>query len=204
MYQIADVPVTSKKSPTLDLDAKSIPVRLCAPSSLYYLESDELFGELDERTSKILVSVGGEKGVNFQINCRSVARSAFLGKRKTKKGALQGSQFLMNVTLFGPEELFDVVGKYFAKCGIHLQDPQCDRDVVYRNPHILSDSKEVVMTSSLVRRDDPLDVEIMIEEVDVFSKLCSDDHLSLTEAPHAIKTPLYEFVAPSCAIKYSS
>lgn len=97
----------------------------------------------------------------------------------------------MNVVLFGPTELCGVVGKYFEKCGIHLQDPQCDRDVPYQNPHILFESNEVVMTSSLTQTDTPADVENVINQEDIFSKLCNDDHLYLTEAPDAIQTSLY-------------
>jgi hypothetical protein len=185
------VPITSNQPALLSIDTISIPARLCLPSSIFYLDKDEALGELDERTAKILVSIGREKGINFQIYCRSVARGAFLGKKKTKKGAIPGSQFLMNIVLFGPEELCEVVGKYFAKCGIHLQDPQCDRDVVYHNPHILSKNEKVVMTSSFSQRDSSADDENMICEEDIFSKLSNDDHLPLTEAPDAIQTRLY-------------
>ena len=99
----------------------------------------------------------------------------------------------MNVTVFGPADLGDVVGKYFAKCRMHLQDPRSDRDVIYRNPHILAEDDDVVMTSSLLKSDAVADVEDMISEEDLFSKLSSDDHLCLTEASEDIKTPLYEY-----------
>jgi SWI/SNF-related matrix-associated actin-dependent regulator of chromatin subfamily A3 len=185
------VPLISSRPPTIDIDIVSVPVRLCLPNNLLYLDKDEVFGELDDRTTKILVSMGREKGINFQIYCRSVARTTILGKRKNHKGIPQGSRFLMNVVLYGPDELYNVVGKYLTKCGIHLQDPQCDRDLVYRNPHVLFESEGVVMTSSLREICNPSAVEDMINEEDIFSKLSSDDHLSLTEAPDAIQTILY-------------
>jgi hypothetical protein len=50
----------------------------------------------------------------------------------------------------------------------------------------------MVMTSSIQQRGTPLHIENITTEEDVFSKLCNDDHLSLTEAPDAIQTPLYE------------
>lgn len=98
----------------------------------------------------------------------------------------------MNVVIFGPADLCDVVGKYFTRCGIHLQDPQCDRDVVYLNPHIFSRDEHMVRTSSFAQMDAVVDVENMINEEDIFSSLSNDDHLSLTEAPDAIQTPLYK------------
>lgn len=183
----------SNQPPTLDIDTVSIPVRLCPPNDLFHVDRNEAFGQLEDRTAKIFVSIGRHKGINFEIHCQSVIRTAIAGKKTTKKGAAQRCQYLMNVNVFGPADLGDVVGKYFAKCRMHLQDPRCDRDVIYQNPHILAEQDDVVTTSSLSKSDALADVENMISEEDLFSKLSSHDHLCLTEASGEIKTPLYEY-----------
>lgn len=187
------MPVISNQPPALDIDTVSVPLRLCPPNDLFHVDRNEAFGQLEDRTAKIFVSIGRHKGINFEIHCRGVTRTAIAGKKTTKKGAAQRCQYLMNVIVFGPAGLGDVVGKYFAKCRMHLQDPRCDRDVIYQNPHILAEETDVVMTSSLSKSDAVADVENMISDEDLFSKLSNDDHLCLTEAPGEIKTPLYEY-----------
>jgi hypothetical protein len=98
----------------------------------------------------------------------------------------------MNAIIYGPDELCDAVGRYLTKCGIYLQDPlSCDGDYKYSNPHILSRTEEIVMTSSLINLNLAADAEQLALSEGLFAELSADDHLSLTEAPDAINTPLY-------------
>ncbi|KAL7824115.1 SNF2 family N-terminal domain-containing protein [Trichoderma gracile] len=57
------------------------------------------------------------------------------------------------VTLFGPLSLSEEVGSFFEDHEIYLQDPvSCSRDVLYRNPHKLSDEfGSVIWTSGVAR-----------------------------------------------------
>lgn len=100
----------------------------------------------------------------------------------------------MNVIIYGPIELCEPVGGYLSKCGTFLQDPlQCERDVVYVNPHILAESTETVMTSSLIAEhaNSQVEVETVAGPKDLFSELSNDDHLQLTATPSALATSLY-------------
>ena len=98
----------------------------------------------------------------------------------------------MNTIVYGPEELCDAVGTHLTKCGVYLQEPlNCDRDVQYLNPQVLSRVKEMVKTSSLMTLNETPEEEKVISSEDLFFELSSDAHLSLTEAPESIETPLY-------------
>jgi hypothetical protein len=100
----------------------------------------------------------------------------------------------MNTIIYGPAELSDPVGQYLTKCGVYLQDSlDCDRNVPYSNPHILSRSDEIIMTDSLASLVSVPEVEKVIAQEDLFSELSSDAHLALTDAPDAISTPLYVY-----------
>jgi hypothetical protein len=149
------------------------------------------FGELDDRTAKILTNLRSE-GIEFQIYCRTINRRATQGKKGGRKVGANELQYIMNAIIYGPEELCDEVGLYLTKCGVYLQDPlNCDGDYIYSNPHILSRSAEPIMTSSLEALNATPDVEHVTLSQDLFAELSADDHLSLTEAPDAIKTSLY-------------
>ncbi|KIW21375.1 hypothetical protein PV08_01955 [Exophiala spinifera] len=115
---------------------------------------------------------------------------------KGKKVGQHDLQYLMNAIIFGPEEFCDGVGTYLAKCKKYLQDPvQCNRDVPYCNPHLLSRQQELVMTSSLVIKTSESSMQEVVNvdaPQDLFSRLCDDDHLQLTETPDLLRTPLYK------------
>ena len=161
------------------------------PNVLQRPESAAPFGELDERVAKIISNLE-IKGIRFQIYARNTSRRATTSKKRGRKAGANELQFLINAIIFGPKDLFDSVGEYLTKCRVHLQDPlHCERDVVYTNPHILSRTEQEIMTSSLQIQTAPVNVENVTAQENLFSKLSKDDHLSLTEAPNAVKTTLY-------------
>lgn len=128
----------------------------------------------------------------IQIYSRNTGRRPGLKPKGGKKAKKKTSQSLVNAIIYGPEELCEEVGKYLTKCGIFLQDPlQNDRDVIYKNPHILSRDEEVVLISELTIDTSDAQSKGFDSSGDLFSQLSKDDHLSLTEAPDVISTELY-------------
>jgi hypothetical protein len=158
---------------------------------LFQRSRSSQFGELDDRAAKILANLRSE-GIEFQIYCRAINRRAAQGKKGARKVGANELQYVLNAIIFGPEELCDDVGLYLTKCGVYLQDPlHCDGDYRYSNPHILSRSEEIIMTSSLLALNASPNVEQVTLSADLFADLSADDHLPFTEAPAAINTPLY-------------
>jgi SWI/SNF-related matrix-associated actin-dependent regulator of chromatin subfamily A3 len=105
------------------------------------------------------------------------------------------SPWLLNIIIFGPEELEEKIGAYLSKHKMYLQDPiGCDRRVVYRNPHIIPpDSGHPLMTDTFDCSED-LEIERLEAGPDLLSQLMEDDvPLPLTEAP-LVKTPLFPWV----------
>lgn len=176
----------------MTFDTPIIPPSFSLPHYLRQLGREQAFGELDERAAKILANLSSEEGITCQIYCRTISRRAAQGKRGGRKPGANELQYVMNTIIYGPPELCDSVGEYLSKCGVYLQDPlNCDRDVVYSNPQLLSRTEETVMTSTLASQNMAPEVEKVISREDLFSELCTDDHLSLTNAPDAVTTPLY-------------
>lgn len=147
---------------------------------------------MDHRTAKILVNLLKEEGIAFQMYCRTINRRAAQGKKGSRKIGSNELQYVMNTIIYGPEHLCDAVGSYLTKCGVFLQEPlDCDRDLQYLNPQVLSRVTEIVRTSSLRSLNETPEEENIVSNEDLFFELSSDDHLSSTEAPDAIETPLY-------------
>jgi hypothetical protein len=196
--QVADVPAHCNQSGLSLVDATSQELTFVQPNSLKYSGEGKEgeFGRLEERTAKIFANLLTQEGIIIQIYSRNTGRRPGF-KAKGKKAKQKTSQSLINAIIYGPEELCEEVGKYLTKCGIFLQDPlQNDRDVRYKNPHILSRVEEVVLISELTIDTSEAQVK-GLDQSDLFSQLSKDDHLSLTEAPDVISTPLYPY-GPRC------
>jgi SWI/SNF-related matrix-associated actin-dependent regulator of chromatin subfamily A3 len=175
----------------LTLDSSNITLSFTEPNKLFQVSEGGQFGELDGRTAKILINLGSE-GITFQISCRASNRRAASGKKGSRKVGANEAQYVMNAIIYGPEGLCDAVGLYLTKCGVYLQDPQnCDGDYIYANPHILSRTEDIIMTSSIKALTASTDVEQLELNEGLFAELSADDHLALTEAPDAINKPLY-------------
>jgi hypothetical protein len=150
------------------------------------------FGKLEERTAKIFANLLTEQGIAFQMYSQNVGRKPTSKVKGGKKCGSRTSQSLINVIIYGPAELCEPVGEYLTKCSIFLQDPvQSDRDVFYKNPHILSRAEKPILISELSIATADVQVQEFDTSQDIFSQLSNDDHLTLTEAPSDIRTELY-------------
>lgn len=86
------------------------------------------------------------------------------------------------------------MGDYLTKHKKYLQDPSgCDRNVVYRNPHIIStETEEAVMTEAFYLPDNHLEIERLQIGPDLLAQLMENETpLPETEAPPIITTPLF-------------
>jgi hypothetical protein len=192
------VPITAFQSSLLSFGSSTIALIFSTPNRLFQNDRDQPFGETDDRTAKILTNLLREGGIAFQMYCRTINRRAAQGKKGSRKVGVNELQYVMNTILYGPEDLCDAVGAYLTKCGVYLQDPlDCDRDVQYLNPQVLSRVNEVVKTSSLMTLNETPEEEKIVSSEDLFFELSSDDNLPLTEAPDAIGTQLYAYAAHS-------
>ncbi|KUJ09952.1 uncharacterized protein LY89DRAFT_675459 [Mollisia scopiformis] len=81
---IADIPITASQSSLMNFDTCQISVAFRKPNHLYQTERDTKFGELDERTAKILSNLTTEEGICFQIYCRTINRRAAAGKKGSR------------------------------------------------------------------------------------------------------------------------
>lgn len=100
----------------------------------------------------------------------------------------------LQITVYGPLDIFEEIGIWFGDYEVFLQDPQqCHRNVRYCNPHRLSsdDATSSTYLSDVVSRDsNSLHLEIISQQPDLLDELSSHDNLEEAPQPSAIKREL--------------
>ncbi|KAK4164613.1 SNF2 family N-terminal domain-containing protein [Cladorrhinum sp. PSN259] len=114
------------------------------------------------------------------------------GKMTRVQGPL--SPCKLNIVLYGPIDLFDLVGLHFQQREIFLQDPVgCARDVRYCNPHRLpplnpsTDMLTTHIASSAIQAPEMQRIAPLPELIDILN---SQEDLAEAFQPPSIKTPL--------------
>lgn len=114
-----------------------------------------------------------------------------------KRGGTAYQSWGLNIILYGPPELEEAMGQFLSQQRMYLQDPlHCDRNVPYRNPHIVPPEDEsILMTGSLKEPLGNLEIERLDAGPDLLARLMTDEvPLPETEGPNIVKTPLFRLV----------
>ncbi|KAH0498289.1 hypothetical protein TgHK011_005546 [Trichoderma gracile] len=129
--------------------SRSFPVTLKDSQSFISSWNASTKGLIDPGSTYITAALLDEQDLELEIVCSMKA-----SKPSTARSALPCSApCRLSVTIFGPLNLLEEIGSFFEDHELYLQDPMsCSRDVLYRNPHKLSDeSGSVVWTSDIAK-----------------------------------------------------
>lgn len=160
-----------------------------------------MVGELNPHYSKLIRVLQDGESIELQaLFVPSHSRRAVPVQpvvRGQKAGKLQPRLATLSLILYGSMEIFESIGDFLFQCSEYLQPPlHCDRDVPYHNPQSLTRSeKETQMTFELRRDLSSSQVETMARTVDPSDALETEDLNPETEAPAAVKSSLYRYVA---------
>ena len=131
-----------------------------------------------------------EQALDLHVSC------TLDGEPKTRSSSRSSalSPCVLDITVYGPLELFEEIGSWFQEYEVYLQDPRvCHLDVRYCNPHRLSSndldscplvSEVVSQISTLVHLQD------ITERPDLLDILSSHIELEETPQPAVIRTVL--------------
>ena len=160
-----------------------------------------MVGELNPHYSKLIKVLQDGESVELQaLFIPSLSRhanpvhSTGRGRRAEK---LHARSATLSLILYGSTDMFESIGDFLSQCSEYLQPPlHCDRNVPYHNPQSLTGSeKETQMTFELQGDLSSSQVEAMARMVDPSDALETEDLNPETEAPAAIKSSLYRYVA---------
>lgn len=107
--------------------------------------------------------------------------------RMTKKGS-KSSILLdstLEITVYGPLELFEEIGSWFDEYGVYLQDPrECHLDVRYCNPQRLS-SDDIASCPSVLEAVDKTSRSISLQDIPERPELLDvlSSHVDIPETP---------------------
>lgn len=188
------MPIQVKRPEKLNAGPTVVPVTLDETSALLKAADGSEFGTLAERPAKILHALEEVECVNIQLHCQSKCGQALSGGKK-RKGSEWELQNSLCTIIYGPFRVFDAVGAFVSQCDLYLQDPHhCNRDVPYRNPHLLSGLDEETPTTFYFNQPRlTVHVEEKVSRPDLCTLLRSEDPLPETEAPPALRTMLYRY-----------
>lgn len=186
-----NIPIYTRGQRACNSNSMILPLELVSTDELRRLNNGEIYGKIDEFASKILKTLREQAEITLQLYSPSPCITKVA--RASREPKNQVSCPSLHVIIYGPSDLFEAVRDFATECGIFLQDPlYCDRNVRYRNPHLLSGLKEEpIMTNSLCPKDD---ISLQVEQIspcsDIFSLLSCDKGLPETPTPMAVETEL--------------
>jgi SWI/SNF-related matrix-associated actin-dependent regulator of chromatin subfamily A3 len=99
----------------------------------------------------------------------------------------------LNVVIYGIISLEDVIGQYLSKYRTYLQDPvDCERNVIYRNPHMISKCGEIVMTDTFKTPSMSIEIERLSVGPYLLAQLMAEQTPLLEmESPTTVTTTLF-------------
>jgi len=137
--------------------------------------------------------------ISIQLYCHNTVELPCSIKKSQKgKRCGRGSQsWFLNIILYGPTALEEIMGEFFSRHQMYLQDPLgCERRVLYRNPHILKpEIEDEIMTDVFDASYGNLGVERLEIRPDLLAQLMENGvPLPETDAPVMVTTELFPFV----------
>jgi SWI/SNF-related matrix-associated actin-dependent regulator of chromatin subfamily A3 len=124
------------------------------------------------------------------------------GNRKQRTAQL----LFLRAIIYGRAEVGDAVGQFLSSKMLYLQDPiNCDRDVIYQNPHNLSrPDKSPVMTGAFRYALENLEIERLDVGPGLLARLLEGEiPFQESAAPAGVVTSLCRYMSlPQCSWFY--
>lgn len=181
--------ISARCDPKRSLTLPSSPFSVQIKSSTEF-ESDkhpDISGHIFSEHGQMIQGLLDEETLDLYVSC-TIQNSQNSASQKTRSAPLRCT---LQITVYGPLELFGEIGTWFEEYQVYLQDPRdCHVDVRYHNPHRLSSYvlpsfplvSEVVSNGSKV-----LHLETMPQQEDLLDMLGSYDDLEETIQPTVLK-----------------
>ncbi|KAJ2988129.1 hypothetical protein NUW58_g4138 [Xylaria curta] len=177
---------TYERQASQDLPA-SFEVQLDSASRFTSKNYSFIRGRVHTEHAQLLQGVTDEKTLDLYVTCTADARP--VAKKRGRTHMLWPCT--LDITVYGPFDLFDELGNWFQDYEVHLQDPRvCHLDTKYCNPQRLSSVRPWPLVSEIVsQRLFPTPKEIP-ERSDFLDILSSHVDLEETPQPLTIRTSL--------------
>ncbi|KAL6352222.1 hypothetical protein LRP88_14427 [Fusarium phalaenopsidis] len=157
-------------------------------------EHPEVSGQVLSEHGQMIQGLLEDETLDLYISC-TIPDSQSSAQHKMRSTPLQCT---LDITVYGPPDLFDEIGEWFEEYQVYLQDPrECHIDAKYYNPHRLSsdDFASCDLVSEVVSRGSKiLHLESIPQQKDLLDDLDSQDDLEEARQPTVIKRSLRNFL----------
>ncbi|KAJ3569743.1 hypothetical protein NPX13_g5978 [Xylaria arbuscula] len=183
---ITKIAATYEHHASKDLPS-SFGVQLDSPSQFSSQENNSFCGRIPSEYAQMLEDMMDEETLDLCTVCTIDAR--LVAKKRGRTYMLWPCT--LEITVYGPFELFDSLGKWFQDYEVHLQDPRvCHLETLYCNPQRLSSVSPWPFVSEVVSQGMFLVPREVPERPDFLDILSSHVDLEETPQPLAIQTIL--------------
>jgi SWI/SNF-related matrix-associated actin-dependent regulator of chromatin subfamily A3 len=184
---------------------RNVPVTFREPNVLYSHDDNSIEFEIQSAThSRILSELDTLEDVTLQTYCYSRLELPFQNSTQAlkRRRGQESRVWRLNVIIYGILDLRDTIGQCLSKRRLYLQDPiDCERNVLYRNPHMISKGGDIVMTESFRTPPTEIEIERLSVGPDLLAQLMAEQiPLPESEPPTTVTTRLFRFV-PSPSFK---
>ncbi|KAI0883701.1 SNF2 family N-terminal domain-containing protein [Annulohypoxylon maeteangense] len=186
---VSHIPGTCEQLGTVEI-LPEFPVRLNSPGMFSLEGKEDMSGRIQSAHSQMIHGLLEEQTLELHVNCVLNTHSA-----KTK--SFRKSKLLpciLEITVYGPLDLYDEIGSWFQEYEIYLQDPRiCHLDVRYYNPHRLSSDnlESHTLVSEVINKNLALiPLQHVVEQTDMLDVLSNSADLEETPQPEAIRATL--------------
>ncbi|KAJ3535529.1 hypothetical protein NM208_g536 [Fusarium decemcellulare] len=178
-------------------DRKGSPQALLSPfsvkieSSTHFTSQEypEISGQILSEHGQMIQGLLDEDSLDLYISCTTNESQSVTSQRPSRSSA--PIQCTLEITVYGPLDIFDEIGTWFDEYHVFLQDPRhCHLDVKYYNPHRLSadDITSCPLVSEVVTQTSKvLHLENRTQQDDLLDMLGSHEDLEETPQPTVIK-----------------
>ncbi|KAL7928886.1 SNF2 family N-terminal domain-containing protein [Trichoderma chlorosporum] len=178
-----DNPPAGKSPPIYD-------VLLNSSASFTAIDNPRMKGMILSDHGQMIQGLLDESAIKLYTSCSLHDEPSV---RKSSKGLSQLS-CVLDITVYGPWELFEQIGIWFQEYGVYLQDPRiCHADAKYCNPHRLSSDgfDSCLMLSQVVSHTNISSYfQNITDGPDLLDILSSNVELEETQQPKAIRATL--------------
>lgn len=187
-----DQPVTVLPASTVAPSVAQEIVGFDPPRTLRYHTSEHVAGSLDNRLGAILDTLTGDGEIILQLTLSTSPLAPDLAPKVSR-----GATHFLRITIYGPKKMFSKLGEFVNKCGCYLEDPvDCDRNVPYMNPQLLSSIYEnLPMTFDLPRLQPQNIGNFVRAPVDVLAGFETTISIDQSTDPTALSTSLKPYVS---------
>ncbi|KAF9784158.1 hypothetical protein IL306_008311 [Fusarium sp. DS 682] len=170
----------------------SFPVELEGSTRFSAKDLSNVSGQILSEYGQMIQGLLDETSLELHVSC-VIDGSQSVDAQKPPR-SLSTISCTLEISVYGPLELFDELGTWFEHYQIYLQDPrECHREVRYCNPHRLStdDISACPLLSDIISQSSKsLQLEVIAQQPDLLDELNSHEDLEEAPQPSVIKREL--------------